>query len=132
MISKNLKTLLLYQKVQWLSKDLSLERLRLVRINFLNFKSSMVDCKYRKQTDKIQEILKKLENTEIKSKTLAIYYFSHISKTVNMLNSKSGFRMIRQKVLRRMSFLPQPYSFIWAWDWHQETLESAPDGWIFR
>ena len=43
----------------------------------------MFDCKYKKQAGKAQEILEKLENTEIKSK---IYYLSHIFKTVNMLN----------------------------------------------
>ena len=29
-----------------------------------------------------------------------------------------------------MPFLPQPSTFIQAWDRHQETLECAPDGWL--
>ena len=37
-------------------------------IDFLKFKSQMVDCKYSKQAGKAREILEKLENTEIKSK----------------------------------------------------------------
>ena len=43
----------------------------------------MIDCKYKKQAGKAQEILEKLENTEIKS---SIYYLSNIFKTMNMLN----------------------------------------------
>ena len=43
----------------------------------------MVDYKYRKHAGKAREILKRLENTQIKSK---IYYVPYIFKTVNRLN----------------------------------------------
>ena len=75
--TENLKTLLLYPEVRWLSKGLSLERLVILWkqvIDFIKFKSQMVDCKYRKQAGKAREILEKLENTEIKSK---IYYLKY-------------------------------------------------------
>ena len=86
--TENLKTLLLHPEVRWLSKDLSLEKLVILweqMINFVKFKCQMVDCKYRKQAGISQEILEKLENTEIKSN---IYYLNHICETVNMLNFK--------------------------------------------
>ena len=41
-----------------------------------------------------------------------------------------AFCMIWQKGFT-LDALPAPISsFIWAWDQHQETLESAPDGWV--
>ena len=52
----------------------------------------MIDCKYRKQVDKAQEILEKLESTEKKSK---IHYLSHICKTVNMRNFELHGKNIR-------------------------------------
>ena len=68
---KSLKTLLLHPEVRLLSKNLSFEKLVILwkqAINFLRFKSQMIDCKFQKQAGKAREILEKLENTEIKSK----------------------------------------------------------------
>ena len=48
----NFKTLLFHPEVRWLSKGLNLKSLVILWkqvINFLKFKSQMVDCKYRKQ-----------------------------------------------------------------------------------
>ena len=83
--TENLKTLLFHPQVRWLSKSLSFERPVILwkqAINFLKFKSKLVDCKYKKQAGKAREILEKLENAEIISN---MYYLSHIFKTVNML-----------------------------------------------
>ena len=80
--TKSLKTLFLHSEVTCLSKNLSLERLVILWeqvINFLLFKSQMVNCKYRNQAGKAREILEKLKNTETKSKI----YLSHLFKTVN-------------------------------------------------
>ena len=95
--SENLKTLLLHSEVRCLSKDLSLEKLVILWkqvINFVKFKSEMVDCKYRKQAGVSREILEKLENTEIKSN---IYYLNHICETVNMLNFFFFFKLQGKK-----------------------------------
>ena len=35
-----------------------------------------------------------------------------------------------KKVLCRMPFLPQPFPFIQAWDWHQETQKCVSDVWM--
>ena len=76
--------------MRWLSKGLSLERLVVLWeqvINFVKFKFQIFDCKYKKQAGKAQEIVEKLENTEI---ILKIYVLSHIYKTMNgdLLNFK--------------------------------------------
>ena len=35
-----------------------------------------------------------------------------------------------KKVVHRMPFLLQPFPFIRAWDWHQETQKCVTNGWV--